>query len=106
PDLIDEFFTGTVSRLGGIGLRAIAAEVQRWHRAGFADPQRPEIQSPGFYKYKREGETHAYDPTIVKALQTAVRMPGVLSPAASQPLLIVNGQSSMVNSQPLVVAEQ
>jgi glutamate synthase domain-containing protein 2 len=89
-ELIDEFFTGTVSRLGGIGLKEIAAEVRRWHQAGFADPQRPEIQSPGFYKFKRDGETHAFDPTTVKALQTAVRMEGVLSPGASLPLPVGN----------------
>jgi glutamate synthase domain-containing protein 2/glutamate synthase domain-containing protein 1/glutamate synthase domain-containing protein 3 len=88
--LVDEFFSGTVSRLGGIGLEEIATETQRWHQAGFANPQRPEIQSPGFYKYKRDGEIHAYDPLIVKALQTAVRMERVLSPAASEDLTIVN----------------
>jgi glutamate synthase (ferredoxin) len=84
-ELVNEFFTGTFSRLGGIGLDEIAAEVERWHQAGFADPQRPEIQSPGFYKFKRGGEPHAFDPTTVKALQTAVRKEGVLSPAASLP---------------------
>lgn len=104
-ELVDEFFTGTVSRLGGIGLKEIAAETGRWHQAGFADPQRPEIQSYGFYKYKREGEIHAYDPALVKALQTAVRMEGVLSPAASEELIIVNtlvgtgNQLSIINCQ-------
>ena len=57
--LIDNYFTGTVSRLEGVGLKEIAAEVRRWHTAGFADPQKPEIDSPGFYKYKRGGEPHA-----------------------------------------------
>jgi glutamate synthase (ferredoxin) len=83
--LIDQYFTGTVSRLEGIGLKEIAAEVRRWHTAGFADPQKPEIDSPGFYKYKRGGEPHAFDPAIVKALQEAVRLKGVLNPAASLP---------------------
>ncbi|MBE7474128.1 MAG: glutamate synthase subunit alpha [Anaerolineae bacterium] len=104
--LIDEFFTGTVSRLGGIGLPEIAAEVQRWHRAGFADPQRPEIQSPGFYKYKREGETHAYDPAIVKALQTAVRMEGVLSGEASEQRPVISNQMSVAGSQRSVASSQ
>ncbi|MCL4302829.1 MAG: glutamate synthase subunit alpha [Anaerolineae bacterium] len=97
--LVGEFFSGTVSRLGGIGLAAIAAETQRWHQAGFADPQRPDIQSYGFYKYKRDGETHAYDPLIVKALQTAVRMEGVLSPAAREERTIVNNELSIMNCQ-------
>jgi glutamate synthase (ferredoxin) len=84
--VIDEFFTGTVSRLGGIDLAEIATEIQRWHRAGFEDPQRPEIQSPGFYKFKRAGEIHAFDPETVKALQSAVRLDHVLSPQASEPV--------------------
>jgi glutamate synthase (ferredoxin) len=88
-ELIDQYFSGTVSRLGGIRLAEIAAEVQCWHQAAFADPNRPEIQSPGFYKFKRAGETHAYDPAIVKALQTAVQTPAVLNASASQPLLSV-----------------
>ncbi|HMR63326.1 MAG TPA: glutamate synthase-related protein [Anaerolineae bacterium] len=83
--LVDQYFTGTVSRLSGIGLKEIAAEIERWHRAGYADPQKPEIDSPGFYKYKRGGETHAFSPETVKALHNAVRLGGVLSPAASEP---------------------
>ncbi|MBE7549865.1 MAG: glutamate synthase subunit alpha [Anaerolineales bacterium] len=98
-ELVDEFFSGTVSRLGGIGLEEIATETQRWYGAGFADPQRPEIQSYGFYKYKRDGETHAYDPAIVKALQTAVRMEGVLSPVAREERTIVNNELSIMNCQ-------
>jgi glutamate synthase domain-containing protein 2 len=89
--IIDQFFTGTVSRLGGIGLAEIAAEVERWHRGGFDDPQRPDIPSPGFYKFKRGGESHAFDPTIVKALHTAVRMKDVLSPEASLPATLEPG---------------
>ncbi|MCB0209319.1 MAG: glutamate synthase subunit alpha, partial [Anaerolineae bacterium] len=82
--LVDKYFTGTVTRLGGIGLKALAADVESWHQAGFANPQKPEIDSPGFYKFKRGGETHAFSPQSVKALQNAVRMENVLSPAASE----------------------
>jgi glutamate synthase (ferredoxin) len=89
--LIDEYFTGTVSRLGGIGLAEIAAEMKRWHQAGYADPQRPTIDSPGFYKFKRDGEIHAFDPQTVKALHTAARLDGVLCPAASQPATLEAG---------------
>ncbi|MCB0165362.1 MAG: glutamate synthase subunit alpha [Anaerolineae bacterium] len=83
--LVDKYFTGTVTRLGGIGLKAIAADVERRHQAGFADPQKPEIDSPGFYKFKRGGEVHSFSPQSVKALQDAVRMENVLNPAASEP---------------------
>ena len=89
--IIDQYFTDTVSRLGGIGLAAIAAEVRRWHQAGFADPQRPGIDSPGFYKFKRGGELHAFAPQTVKALHTAVRMENVLSQEASKPATMKPG---------------
>ena len=83
-DLVDQFFTGTVSRLGGIGLAEIAAEMARWHQAAFGDPERAEVQSPGFYKFKRNGELHAFHPEMVQALQQAVRLAGAVSPAASE----------------------
>jgi len=92
-NLVERYFTGTVSRLGGIGLKEIAAEVRRWHKAGFADPQRPVIDSPGFYKFKRDGEIHAYSPQTVKTLHNAVRMEGVLSPEAFQPASTQPGQT-------------
>jgi glutamate synthase (ferredoxin) len=97
-NLVDAYFSGTVSRLGGIGLEEIAAEVQRWHQAGFANPQKPGIDSPGFYKFKRGGEIHAFDPPTVKALQTAVRMEGVLSPEASQPRPVISDQRTVLTS--------
>ncbi len=81
--LIDEYFTGTVSRLGGIGLREIAAEMYRWHEAAYSESERISISSYGFYKFKRNGETHAYHPAMVKAMHQAVRMENVLSAGAS-----------------------
>lgn len=84
PELVEKYFTGTVSRLGGIGLREIAAEVRRWHQAAFGDSERAAVDSPGFYKFKRGGELHAYNPAMVKALQTAARMAGVLNDGAFQ----------------------
>ncbi|MCG3209157.1 MAG: Ferredoxin-dependent glutamate synthase 1 [Anaerolineae bacterium] len=83
--LVDEHFSGTVSRLGGIDLAEIAAEMRRWHAAAFGDPDKAAIDSPGFYKFKRGGELHAYTPQTVKALHDAVRLEGVLSPAAAEP---------------------
>lgn len=100
--LVDEFFTGTVSRLGGIGLAEIAAEIQRWHRAAFVDSQAP--NSPGFYKFKREGERHAFDPPLVKALQEAVRMEGVLNPGASQPVGPASRTGTRPNRLPVIPA--
>jgi glutamate synthase (ferredoxin) len=98
--VVDEFFTGTVSRLGGIGLPEIAALAQQWHREAFVDSRAPD--SPGFYKFKREGELHAFDPTLVRALHDAVRLPGVLSDQASQPLAAVSRQPAAVKRQSFI----
>jgi glutamate synthase (ferredoxin) len=83
--LVDEFFSGTVSRLGGIGLDEIAAAVAQWHRAAFADPDPPALADPGFYHVNPGGEAHAHTPATGQALQRAVRMAGALSPAALAP---------------------
>ncbi|MDX1523629.1 MAG: glutamate synthase central domain-containing protein, partial [Anaerolineae bacterium] len=84
PALIETYFTETVSRLGGIGLKEIAAEMARWHAAAFEKVEKINMQSYGFYKYRRDGELHAYDPAMVKALHTAVRLDGVLNDRASE----------------------
>ena len=76
-DLVDEYFTGTVSRLGGIGLDEIAAEVAVRH--AIAHPARPEERSHrqlelgGEYQWRREGEYHLFNPETVFKLQHATR---------------------------------
>ena len=76
-DLVDEYFTGTVSRLGGIGLEEIAAEVAARHAA--AHPRRPEerahrkLELGGEYQWRREGDIHLFNPETVFKLQHATR---------------------------------
>jgi glutamate synthase (NADPH/NADH) large chain len=77
PELIDEYFTGTVSRLGGIGLDQVAEEVRRRHTSAY--PTRPEerahrdIELGGEYQWRREGEVHLFNPKTVFKLQHATR---------------------------------
>ncbi|TSA53127.1 MAG: glutamate synthase subunit alpha, partial [Actinobacteria bacterium] len=76
-ELIDEFFSGTVSRLGGIGLEEIAMEVAARH--AIAHPQRPDqrahrkLELGGEYQWRREGEHHLFNPETVYRLQHATR---------------------------------
>ncbi len=76
-ELVDEFFTGTVSRLGGIGLDEIAAESAARHAA--AHPSRPEerahrkLELGGEYQWRREGEYHLFNPETVYRLQHSTR---------------------------------
>ena len=75
--LVDEYFTGTVSRIGGSGLDVLAAEVAARHRA--AHEPRPtarahrELEVGGEYQWRREGEIHLFNPKTVFKLQHATR---------------------------------
>jgi glutamate synthase (NADPH/NADH) large chain len=76
-DVVDTYFTGTVSRIGGIGLDEIAAEVLVRHERAF--PSRPselahrDLEGGGEYQWRREGEFHLFNPTTVHKLQHSTR---------------------------------
>jgi glutamate synthase (NADPH/NADH) large chain len=76
-DVVDSYFTGTISQLGGIGLDEIAAEVAARH--AMANPARPEerahrkLELGGEYQWRREGELHLFNPETVFKLQHATR---------------------------------
>ncbi|MBW3668994.1 MAG: glutamate synthase large subunit, partial [Actinobacteria bacterium] len=76
-ELVDEYFTGTVSRLGGVGLDVLAEEVARRHAVAY--PQRPtelahrDLEAGGEYQWRREGEYHLFNPETVFRLQHATR---------------------------------
>ena len=75
PDFVDAYFTGTPSRIGGIGLEAIAREVTAHHRRAF--PERPAnghtLPEGGRFQWRHEGEPHLFNPATVHRLQHAVR---------------------------------
>ncbi len=74
--LIDEHFTGTASRIGGIGLEVLASEaLERHARAypaggGALDPLLP---VGGVYAWRRDGEHHMWNPETIALVQHAVR---------------------------------
>jgi glutamate synthase (NADPH/NADH) large chain len=77
PEVVDEYFTGTASRIGGVGLDVLAAEVATRHRLAHLD--RPterahrELEIGGEYQWRREGEHHLLNPNTVFMLQHATR---------------------------------
>ena len=76
-DLVDRYFTGTTSQLGGIGIEVIAAEVAQRHARGYPadglrDPHR-RLEVGGEYQWRREGEPHLFDPDTVFRLQHSTR---------------------------------
>ena len=76
-DVVDEYFTGTTSRIGGVGLDVIAAEVAERHHLAHLD--RPterahrELEVGGEYQWRREGELHLFTPRTVFKLQHGTR---------------------------------
>jgi glutamate synthase (NADPH/NADH) large chain len=74
---VERYFTGTSSRLGGIGADEIAAEAAERHAAAFGDrstvPGALEIEVGGEYQWRREGEYHLFNPKTVHKLQHSTR---------------------------------
>ncbi len=75
--LVEEYFSGTASRIEGIDLDVIAREAARRHRLAYAD--RPtelahrELTVGGDYQWRREGEYHLFNPETVFKLQHSTR---------------------------------
>ena len=76
-DVIDKYFTNTVSRIGGIGLDDIAKEVNYLHAQAF-DPLDLEVDlsldSSGSHKFRSGKEEHLYNPKTIHLLQESTRL--------------------------------
>lgn len=73
PDVIDKFFAGTTTRIGGIGMDEIAEEILIPHRKAFAEDLIPEIHTEGIYAFRKYGEKHAWNPETIALLQWSTR---------------------------------
>ena len=77
-DVIEKYFTNTVSRVGGIGLKEIEEDILYHHAQGF-DPDgltvNTHLDSVGKHKFRRgpQAESHLYNPETIIALQQATR---------------------------------
>src|SRR4029078_9547851 len=75
--MVERYFTGTRSTIGGVGLPEIAAEVAARHAT--ASPPTPaerthrRLDVGGEYQWRREGEVHLFNPETVFLLQHATR---------------------------------
>ena len=74
-ELIDDYFCGTVSRVGGIGLHEIAQETLARHLRAFPPDGEPErmLDVGGQYHMRAGGENHLWSPVAIARLQHAVR---------------------------------
>ena len=74
-EFVDRYFTWTASRIGGIGLKEVAAEVSVRHYHAFPERQvkKPDLNWGGEYQWRRDGEYHLFNPETVFKLQHATR---------------------------------
>jgi glutamate synthase (NADPH/NADH) large chain len=74
-DFVAEYFTGTATRIEGVGLAEIAEESVRRHRDAFGNAPiyRTALDVGGDYQVRLRGEDHAWTAATVSALQHAVR---------------------------------
>lgn len=75
-DVIDKYFTGTVSRIGGISLKDIEEDIDALHSKAF-DPLGLKVDltldSFGSHKFRSDKEEHLYNPKTIHLLQEATR---------------------------------
>ena len=72
-EFIDKYFTGTASRIGGIGIDMVAREASMRHHNAFPKrpAKRPDLEWGGEYQWRRDGEYHLLNPETVAKLQYA-----------------------------------
>jgi glutamate synthase domain-containing protein 2/glutamate synthase domain-containing protein 1/glutamate synthase domain-containing protein 3 len=74
-DVIDQYFTWTASRIGGIGMETVAQEVLMRHRAAYPGRRTNghALEPGGMYQWRAGGEYHLFNPESIHRLQKAVR---------------------------------
>ncbi|MDZ8118124.1 glutamate synthase large subunit [Pontiella sp. NLcol2] len=74
-DVVEKYFTGTVSRIEGLSLDDIAKETLQKHRKGFpARGGAAKVLDPGGeYHWRKDGERHLFNPTTIRLLQECTR---------------------------------
>ncbi len=77
--LLDKYFAGLSSKIGGADLSDIANETAVAHQGGFGSDEEPSddellLENRGMYSYRKTGEKHAWSPEVIAALQLSTRL--------------------------------
>ena len=70
-EVVETCFAGTTSQLGGIGFEGLARETLARHQSGYADGTGG-LDDWGYYRFRKNGELHAFNPQMVRALHKSV----------------------------------
>lgn len=73
--VVDKYFAGTVSRIGGLDLDGIAKEAILKHSLAFPEKEipNPKLEVGGYYQWKRRGEAHLFNPESIHLLQLSTK---------------------------------
>ena len=75
-DFVDDFFPGTTSNIGGVGLEDIVEDVIIKHKQAYGEEKEQknkDLPTGGLYKYRKDGEFHLFNPKSIKSLQEAAK---------------------------------
>ncbi len=72
-ELVERHFTGTPSRIGGVGFDVLAGEALDRHRRAYPAAASELLPSGGIYAWRRDGEFHGWNPETIANLQHAAR---------------------------------
>jgi glutamate synthase (NADPH/NADH) large chain len=80
-EVISRYFTGTTSRIKGIGLEIIAEESRRRHEIAYPRTmtEKPNLPVGGEYHFRSQGERHLWSPSVIANMQKAVRQEDISS---------------------------
>jgi glutamate synthase domain-containing protein 2/glutamate synthase domain-containing protein 1/glutamate synthase domain-containing protein 3 len=71
--VIETYFTGTASRIGGVGLEELSTEAMERHFRAYPRTHRELLPVGGVLQWRRDGELHVWNPDTVAKLQHAVQ---------------------------------
>ena len=72
--VIDKYFTGTTTRIGGLSLAQIEQEYRKRYEKAYGRRANDELETGGSFQFRGdEGEAHIYDPIMIYQIQNAVR---------------------------------
>lgn len=74
-EFVEQYFTGTATRIEGIGLAEVADDTLRWHGKGYGNAMiyQQHLDVGGDYAYRLRGEDHVWTPETIAKLQHATR---------------------------------
>ncbi len=70
--VIERCFAGTPSRIGGLGFEQLGTPVLERHAAAFDGADQRKLPDFGLVRFRREGERHAWEPAVIRALHKAI----------------------------------